>query len=155
MNATIKLLPEMKAICFEGFSKDSEIQAFTKMKEWIKESGSDKKTYRIFGHNIDSQGNITYGPKHAGYKILLDIDLSGIDTADLKTEIIQPGKFLVVRTEGEIGDVGNWLAEGWNKINDAIRIEKHKIKSSPRWFEEHIKTPKPDYVIVDLYIEIE
>jgi hypothetical protein len=30
-----------------------------------------------------------------------------------------------------------------------------KTKNPPRWFEEHIKTPNPDYVIVDLFLELE
>ena len=147
-------LPEFKAICFEGFSPDSELKAFNKMSKWLNMTKLEEH-YRIFGHNIDAQGNLSYEPQNAGYKILLVIDNYNFDLMDIKTEIIKPGKFLVTRTEGEIKNVGQWLMEGWGQVNKTIRDENLKTKNPLRWFEEHIKTPNPDYVIVDLYLELE
>lgn len=155
MEASIKFLPELNLICFEGFSPDSEIKAFNSMKAWIKDLGLIDLPYRVFGYNIDSQGNLSYDPQHAGYKVLLNINYSGIDVTNIKTEVIKPGKFLVVRTEGNIENVGQWLMEGWARINKTIQDENLKVKSAPRWYEEHIKTQNPDYMQVDLYIEIE
>ena len=155
METSITFLPELNVICFEAFSPDSEIKAFNSMKAWIKDFEVNDLTYRIFGQNIDSQGNLSYDPQHAGYKVMLHIDYSALDVAHLKTEVIKPGKFLVARTEGYIENVGQWIMEGWTRINKTIQDEHLKIKNAPRWYEEHIKTQKPDYMQVDLYIEIE
>lgn len=154
MKPLIIELPESRAVCFEGFSPDSEAKAFTKMSNWLKIARLEDH-YRIFGHNIDAQGNLSYDPQNAGYKILLVIDNFNFDLIESKTEIIKPGRFLVTRTEGEIKNVGQWLMEGWGKVNKSILDGNLKTKNSPRWFEEHIKTPNPDYVIVDLYLELE
>jgi len=154
MRPLIVDLPESKAICFEDYSPDSETKAFNKMSKWLNMTKLEKH-YRIFGHNIDAQGNLSYDPQNAGYKILLVLDSDNYDLINIKTEIIKPGKFLVTRTEGEIKNVGQWLMEGWGKVNKTILDENLKTKNSPRWFEEHIKTSDPDYVIVDLYLEIE
>ena len=145
-------LPEMKAVCFEGYSPDSETKAFNKMSQWLKIEELNKD-YRVFGHNIDAHGNLSFDPQNVGYKVLLVID--HFDPTDIKTEIIQPGKFLVTRAEGEIKHVGQWLMEGWGKVNKTVQDENIKVKSSPRWFEEHIKTSNPDYMIVDLFLELE
>ena len=145
-------LPEMKAVCFEGYSPDSETQAFNKMSQWLKIEEL-KKNYRVFGHNIDARGNLSFDPQNAGYKVLLVID--NYVPTDTKTEIIKPGKFLVTRTEGEIKNVGQWLMEGWGKVNKTVQDGNIKVKSSPRWFEEHIKTSNPNYMIVDLFLELE
>ena len=152
MNPLIVELPEMKAVCFEGYSPDSEIKAFEKMRKWLK-AEAIYKNYRIFGHNIDANGSLSFDPQNAGYKVYLVID--NYDPANIKTEIIKPGKFLVIRTEGEIKNVGQWLVEGWGKLNKTVQEENIKIKSSPRWYEEHIKTSVPDYIFVDLYLELE
>lgn len=154
MTPLIIELPESRAVCFEGFSPDSETKAFNKMSDWLNKNKFENH-YRIFGHNIDTLGNLSYDPQNAGYKILLVIDDFNFDLIDVKTEIIKPGRFLVTRTEGEIKNVGQWLMEGWGKVNKSIQDGNLKTKSSPRWFEEHIKTPNPDYVIVDLYLELE
>jgi hypothetical protein len=155
MEPLILTLPKMNVICFEAFSPESESKAFSKMKEWLKEFNSDNKPYRIFGHNIDLKGNLTYAPQHAGYKILLYIENFNIKSTNNKDEVINHGKFLVIRSEGQIENVGQWLPEGWNRLNQTIKDKKIKVKESPRWFEEHIRTEKPNYVIVDLYLEIE
>lgn len=154
MKPLILTLPEMNVVCFDAYSPDSETKVFSKMKEWLKEFNSDNKPYRVFGHNIDSKGNLTYEPQHAGYKILLYVENLNIKSANSKIEVISYGKFLVVRTAGQIENVGQWLVEGWNRLNQAIQDNKIKVKESPRWYEEHIRTEKPNYVIVDLYLEI-
>jgi hypothetical protein len=145
-------LSEMTAVCFEGYSPDSETKAFDKMKQWLKIE-KPNKDYRVFGHNIDAHGNLSFDPQNVGYKVYLVID--NFDPTDIKTEIIQPGKFLVTRTEGEIKNAGQWLMEGWGKVNKTVQDGNIKVKSSPRWFEEHIKTSNPDYMIVDLFLELE
>ncbi len=154
MTPLIIELPESRAICFEGSSPDSETKAFNKMSNWLNITKLENH-YRIFGHNIDAHGNLSYDPQNTGYKILLVIDNYNFDLVDIKTEIIKPGRFLVTRTEGEIKNVGQWLKEGWNKVNKSILDGNFKTKNPPRWFEEHIKTTDPDFVIVDLYLELE
>lgn len=146
-------LPEMNALVFDGYSPDSEMKAFGRMSEWIK-STKFEKPYRIFGYNIDSNGKLSFDPQNAGYRVLLVIeDINAV--ADLRKEIIKPGKFLVVRTEGYIKDVDQWLPAAWRKLNKAIQEENLKVKNPPRWYEEHIKSQRPDYMIVDLHLEVE
>jgi hypothetical protein len=146
-------LPEMNALVFDGYSPDPEIKAFGRMKDWINSVRSEK-SYRIFGYNIDSKGNLTYDPQNAGYRVLLVIENYNAG-AELQKEIIKPGKFLVVRTEGDIKDVGQWLPAGWTTLNKLIQEENLKVKNPPRWYEEHIKTLKTNYMIVDLHLELE
>src|SRR5512133_2088646 len=146
MKTSIKILPELKVVCFEGYSPEPELKAFKKVEEWIKDHPDDENR-RIFGHNIDSLGNLSLDPQNAGYKVLISVD-EYPDEENIKTEIITPGKFVVVSTGGKIEAAGQWVMEGWQKMNQLIDTEKLKVKSSPRWFEEHLQSPDPESMMM-------
>jgi DNA gyrase inhibitor GyrI len=154
MKATIKRLPELKVVCFEGYSPEPEMQAFRKVEEWIRDLPVDEDR-RIFGHNIDTEGNLSPDPQNAGYKVLVSVSDFPADLKGIKTDVINPGKFAVVSTGGKIESAGQWVMDGWQKMNQLIDSEKLKIKSSPRWYEEHLPSPDPDSMMMDLYLELE
>lgn len=153
MKTAIKRLPELKVVCFEGYSPDPEMQAFRKVEEWIRDQPADEDR-RIFGHNIDAEGNLSLDPQNAGYKVLVSVDDYPGDKG-IKTDLISPGKFVVVSIGGKIESAGQWVMEGWQKMNQLIDSENLKVKSSPRWFEEHLPSPDPDSMMMDLYLELE
>jgi predicted transcriptional regulator YdeE len=154
MNKSIRELPEMKAICFEGYSPDPEMKAFSKMEQWIRDLPEDSNR-RIFGHNIDTEGNLSFDPRNAGYKVLVTVDDFPGEDEGLQTEIVKPGKFLVVSTGGKIESAGQWIMEGWQTINQLIEKDNLKVKDQPRWFEEHLGSSDPDSLMMDLYLELE
>ena len=59
------------------------------MKDWLKIHKSEDKPQRIFGHNIDLNGKLTYDPQNAGYKVLVTIKAPIIKKSNVKTEIIE------------------------------------------------------------------
>ncbi|HLP71339.1 MAG TPA: hypothetical protein VK155_00455 [Bacteroidales bacterium] len=154
MKTSIRRLPELKVVSFEGYSPDPEMQAFRKVEEWIRDHPEDEDR-RIFGHNIDAEGKLSLDPQNAGYKVLVSVNDYPPEKKDLKTEVISPGKFLVVSTGGKIDSAGQWVMEGWQKMNQLIDSENLKVKSSPRWYEEHLPSPDPDSMMMDLYLELE
>ena len=158
MGVVIKQLPDMKAICFEGFAPDPEKEAREKMDAWFNKRNLKNTPHRIFGHNIDLDGNSAHNPENIGYKFIVaiddDPDLSG---DSVKTEIIKAGKFVVTGIEGSTeptpGD--NWITKGWEKLQKMIRHKDYKLKSPVRWFEEELEPSKPGNLRLDLYLEIE
>lgn len=155
MGVIIKELPKMEVVCFEGYAPDPEIKAFDKMKDWLNKHKSEDNPKRIFGHNIDLNGKLTYDPQNAGYKVLVAIEDNNIKKFNVKTEIIEAGRFIVTGIEGNIQSDGKWIMEGWGRLNKMIEKGDYKIKKAPRWFEEHLEPSKPGNLRLDLYLEIE
>jgi AraC-like DNA-binding protein len=161
MGVVIKDLPEMKVACFEGFTPDPENKAKQKMDRWLKENtvnSRNNKSYRIFGHNIDLNGNLSHNPDNEGYKFMVTIDGNvsfGKDTVN--TEIIKPGRFVVTGIEGNFGNdpKGKWITDGWKKLHKMIKKKGFKVKNGSRWFEEELEPSKPGNLRLDLYLEIE
>lgn len=153
MNTPITL-PDLKAFVFEGYGEECEMKAFGKMKVWLQEHHPQRSGYRIFGYNTDSEGNLTISPDHPGYKVLLVMEDRDTQRPG-KQELIPAGKFLVIRTEGMLENVMQWLPAGWMKMNGEISEKKYNVKVPTRWYEEHITTSVENYMIVDLYLEVE
>lgn len=155
MGVIIKDLPAMKVVTFEGFTPEPEHKAKKKMEEWIKKQNFNNKPYRIFGHNIDLEGNIDNNPQNVGYKFFVTIpnDVE-ISTDDVKTEMMQAGRFLVTGIEGDIEADDNWIGEGWQKLKKMIEQKRYKVKENCRWFEEELEPSKPGNLRLDLYVEI-
>ncbi|HEX2921273.1 MAG TPA: hypothetical protein VHO50_08925 [Bacteroidales bacterium] len=153
METSIRELTEMKAIIFEGFAPECENKAFGKMAEWRKKFKPGN--CRTFGHNIDADGNLSYDPEHVGYKIFLCPEKMPEKIGDTKPGFIKPGKFVVVRIGGKIEEAGQWVMEGWANVNKMIAKKKLKVKDKACWYEEHITTPDPGYILLDLYLEID
>lgn len=155
METSIRELPEMKAFCFEGYSPGPEVKAFSKMSCWMRQFNPEGRSYRVFGHNIDANGNLSYDPENAGYKLYVcGLDISR-EPEDIKSEIINPGIFAITRIEGSIENAGEWISEGWARVNRMIEEKQLKLKNNPRWFEEHLESPDPGYMMIDLYLELE
>lgn len=41
------------------------------MNQWLEKNYLENKPYRIFGHKIDLNGNLSYDPNNVGYKLWL------------------------------------------------------------------------------------
>ncbi len=157
MGVIVKELEEMKVASFTGFVPEPETRAHDAMSAWMKANRMEDKPHRIFGHNIDREGNLSCDPQNVGYKFMVTIDR--IDTtgfSEAKYETIKPGRFVVTGIEGCItGGDGTWITEGWQKMNEMIREKGYKVKQQPRWFEEELKPSLPGNLRLDLYLEIE
>ncbi|MDP3177703.1 MAG: AraC family transcriptional regulator [Spirochaetaceae bacterium] len=155
MGVVIRDLPEMLAVAFEGFAPEPESEAGAKLAAWQKEHPARGKPRRVFGHNIDLQGNLDHNPKNVGYKFLATIE-SLEEAAGERTEVIRAGRFAVTGIEGsfETDPTGRWIAEGWERMNSMIREKLFTAKACPRWFEEELEPEKPGNLRLDLYLEL-
>ena len=149
-------LPETDVVCFKGFNPDSEVKAFGKMKDWLKLNQLENQPRRIFGHNIESNGERSYSANPAGYKVLVTLDKKQHQFTETETEVIKPGKFLSLLVEGDFETDGEWIMQGWLQMNEIVRDKNYKVKSDkPRWFEEHLKPSESDKFRLNLLLEIE
>jgi hypothetical protein len=147
----------MHALCFDGFAPEPESKAHEGMDAWLKRSGYGKP-YRIFGHNIDRDGNLSHDPHNIGYRFLITVDLGRLAAGDkAKAKTVAPGRYVVNGIEGDInaGDP-TWIGEGWMRMNEMIEKKGYKKHPCPaRWFEEELEPSKPGNLRLDLYVEIE
>ena len=158
MGVLVKELPAMKVACFEGFAPEPEKKAIDTMHNWLKKHQKQDKPRRIFGHNIDRQGNLSHEPENEGYKVLVTIDDEDLaENHEVKTEVIAPGRFVVTGIEGDIqaDPQGKWIMAGWQKMNKMIEQKGYKIKCPARYYEEELEPSKPGLLRLDLYLEIE
>lgn len=156
MGVIIKELTAMEAFYFTGFQPNPEEKAFAALESWKKELGKEDMGGRIFGHNIDKSGNISYEPENEGYKVLIVPDCS-IDDLTGEKETIQGGTFAVTGIEGNFEEdpMGKWIMEGWQRMNEMVEKKGYKVKEPARWFEEQLTPSKPGNLRMDLYIEIQ
>jgi AraC family transcriptional regulator len=158
MGVIVKELPEMRVACFEGYAPDPENKAHAKMVEWLKANGLSDYPRRVFGHNIDLQGNLSYEPENEGYKVMVTIDQNKKAAGgNVKFDVIKSGKFVVTGIEGnfETDKSGRWIMDGWQKMNNMVCEKGYKIKQPVRYFEEELEPSKPGNLRLDLYLEIE
>jgi AraC-like DNA-binding protein len=156
MGVIIKKLSEMEAYVFTGFQPNPEGKAFSALEEWKEKNNREDIPSRIFGHNIDKDGNISYEPENEGYKMLFVMEKQKENPSGEK-EIINQGKFVVTGIEGnfENDSEGRWIMEGWERMNQMVEKKGYKVKEPVRWFEEHLEPSKPGNLRLDLYLEIE
>lgn len=158
MGVIVKKLHNMKALAFEGFAPDPEEKARKQMDEWFESKDLNNLHRRIFGHNIDLEGNLDNNPDNVGYKFLVTVSDNLILSNDsVKTDIIKAGKFVVTGIEGSLHSDANgkWITEGWQKLHTMIEKKGYKVKSPCRWFEEELEPSKQGNLRLDLYLEIE
>lgn len=158
MGVIVKKLPQMKALAFSAFAPQSEDKAIASMNEWLNSKKLNDSPRRVFGHNIDRNGNVSNDPQNEGYKILLCLDNSDdIDTDGGTIEIIQAGTFIATGIEGSFEEDPScrFIVEGWQRMNKMAEEKNYKIKQPARWFEEQLEASKPGNMRLDLYIEIE
>ncbi len=158
MGVIVKSLSEMRVATFEGFAPEPEHKAKKIMEEWLNQKDLKNKPHRIFGHNIDLNGNINHNPENVGYKFFVTIsDELNLREINVETEVIKGGKFVVTGIEGNIdSDPDNrWITEGWEKLHKMIEHKGYRIKDNCRWFEEELEPSNPGNLRLDLYLEIE
>ena len=154
MGVVIKELPEMAAAAFTGFAPDPEDRAREKRDEWLKARPARGKPLRIFGYNVDAQGQLDCEPENSGYKFLVCLSDPGeADGAPLET--IKAGRFAVTGVEGTYADAGTFIPAGWGRMNEMIAAKGFKTKQPVRWFEEELEPSLPGKLRLDLYLEIE
>ena len=157
MGIIVKELPEMTVVCFEAYHPNAENKASVKRDAWIAKKKMEKRPYRVFGHNIMSDGRMAPGHECDGYRFMVSIDDPTGLSAEDKEDIIAPGRFLVTGIEGnfETDPEGQWIMAGWRKMNDMVEKKKYQIKEGARWFEEVLEPVQPGNLRLDLYLEIE
>ncbi len=157
MGIIVRELPEITVVCFEAYHPNAEIKASEKRDAWIAKKKMKKRPYRVFGHNIMSDGKMAAGHECDGYRFMVSIDDPTRLSAEDKKDTIAPGRFLVTGIEGNIDTdpEGQWIMAGWRKMNDMVEKKKYRIKEGARWFEEELEPVKPGDLRLDLYLEIE
>lgn len=157
MGVIIKKLTEMKAVTFSAFQPSPEDKANTAMEEWKKQYNPENNPQRIFGHNIDKQGNSASDPENVGYKILLTTENIEYSSQNSVKEIIPSGTFVITGIEGNFTDDpnGSWISEGWKRMDEMVKKKGYSVKSPGCWYEERIEPSKPGNLRLDLYMEIE
>lgn len=156
MGVIVKELPETLTVSFTGFSPEPERKAKEKMHRWLSLQGSGKKPRRIFGHNMDHQGNQENSPENTGYKFLVSLE-NAAEGAGQTVEKIPAGKFVVTGIEGNISEdpTGSFIKNGWERMNQMIRSQNYSVKKNGRWFEEELEPQQQGNLRLDLYVEID
>jgi AraC-like DNA-binding protein len=157
MGVIVKELDDMKVACFDGFAPEPESKAFKKMEEWKTKQKSFVKPYRVFGYNIDRNGNMAHDPDNLGYRVMLTLDAEYPQDDTTHYQTIKAGKFVVTGIEGNLKDDpgGKWITAGWQKLHTMITDKGYKVKCPVRYFEEELEPSKPGNLRLDLYLEIE
>jgi AraC-like DNA-binding protein len=157
MGVLTKELPTMTAICFDGFEPDPELEAERKMEAWMSRHPEVLGAHRIFGHNIDFDGNLAFEPKNVGYRVMVTVpeaDPAIVDDARYMT--IEAGTFVVTGIEGSFAEdpTGAWITEGWRRLQEMMRRNGMQMHPSCRWYEEWLDPIEPGNTRMDLYSEI-
>ena len=155
MGVIVKELPRLVAVAFEGYAPEPETKAKAAFEAWASKHPAAGKPRRLFGHNIDAEGNLA-GPEYAGYKFLATIE-SPDEARGAKMEVIEAGRFAVTGIEGNFANdpAGTWIMEGWKRMNAMFEEKGFRGKAGGRWFEEELEPATHGNLRLDLYREIE
>lgn len=149
MGVIVKELEKINAVTFSALGKGCEERAKAQVDRWLKENSL--KNYRIFGHNVDKDGNQENNPQNSGYKFY-------IASNELQSsEYIDQGKFVVtgIEVDFSLDPSGSAIPKGWDRLQAMVEEKGYKIKDGARWFEEELIPQKPGNLRLDLYLEIE
>lgn len=148
MGVIVKKLEAMNGIMFDGFGDNPEDQAKNKMNAWLK-LNPNKNKYRVFGYNIDENGDLNNETNNLGYRFILITDYDEV--------VISPGIFVVTGIEGNFSSDpdGKWIKDGWDKLSQMVKEKNYKIKKPIRWYEEELEPQKDGNLRLDLYLETE
>ena len=155
MGVLTRTLASTDVVYFDGFRPDPEHQAEDQMRTWLAEHADQVGPHRIFGHNIDREGNVSHEPENEGYRVLVTIP-HALEVTDASRGEIPGGTFVVTGIEGSFADdpTGSWVMEGWQRMNTMIEQEGIEVPPTPRWFEEWLEPAEPGTTRMDLYLEI-
>jgi hypothetical protein len=154
MGVVIKELPDMLAVAFDGYAPEPESNAHAGLDAWSAQHPVSGRPPRIFGYNIDRDGNLDCKPQNIGYRFIATIE-SPAEAGGARVLHIQAGKFAVTGIEGKADSTGEWIGQGWQRLNAMIAEKGFKVKSPVRWFEEELEPSQPGNLRLDLYLEIE
>lgn len=157
MGVIVKKMPAAEALAFDGFAPNPEDKAFAAMAAWLAERGLESAPRRVFGHNIDRQGNLSNNPQNEGYRVLLCLEsLDGVDARGARRTTMAAGSFVVTGIEGscENDPSGAWITAGWGRLIEMVKAKNYNSHPSGRWFEEHLEPSAPGNMRLDLYSEI-
>ena len=157
MGVLTKSLPEMTVAIFDGYNPDPEWQAIGKMEAWLEDHGDAIGPHRVFGHNIDEEGNLAFEPANVGYRILVTVPEAALPFDDeTRLHTIEAGTFVVTGIEGSFEEdpSGSWVTAGWRRLNEMVKRNGLQVHSSQRWFEEVLEPVEPGNTRFDLYLEL-
>jgi AraC-like DNA-binding protein len=158
MGVVTKTLPDLHVVHFDGFRPEPEQTAGRRMTEWVASHPGLVGRHRIFGHNIDRDGNLSHEPANEGYRIEVTVpDGTTPAEADRDIHTMRAGRFIVTGIEGSFADdpTGAWITEGWRRLQEMLRRSELDIHPSCRWFEEWLEPVTPGHTRLDLYLEVD
>ena len=156
MGLIVKELPETRTVTFCGFAPEPEQHAKQLLLEWLHRHPTPGKPRRIFGHNINREGQQEDLPENSGYKFYASL-AEHESPGGGNYEVIRPGRFLVTGIEGSLQDnpAGEFITAGWERMQRIIGSTGYTIKEHARWFEEELEPTTSGNLRLDLYLEIE
>lgn len=157
MGVLTRSLEDMTVASFDGFKPDPEYAAQRKMEAWMEDHPDAVGSHRIFGHNIDAEGQLAHEPDNHGYQLQLTVPETALPLGDgAHLGKIEAGLFIVTGIEGSLQEdpTGAWITEGWRRLQEMMKRNGLQIHPSYRWFEEWLDPVEPGNTRLDLYLEI-
>jgi AraC-like DNA-binding protein len=157
MGVLTRSLEDMTVACFDGFKPDPEYTAQRMMEAWMERHPDAVGSHRIFGHNIDAEGQLAHEPDNYGYQLELTVPEAALPLGDgAHPGKIGAGLFIVTGIEGSFQEdpTGAWITDGWRRLQEMMNRNGLQIHPSCRWFEEWLEPVEPGNSRLDLYLEI-
>jgi DNA gyrase inhibitor GyrI len=146
-------LPAMKLVCFNGFGRNPENQAWDKLKKWAREKGQWDSPHRFFGYNDPDPSP---GSPNYGYAALMTVEESIQPSSEIHI-VDSPGGLYAVFTV-HAGPQGEGIFEAWQELNTWVENSQYRSECCKRqWLEESMTLVKhlPDSsFILDLHLPI-
>ena len=134
----IVTLPPMRVICFNGFGRMPEDQAYTKASTWLKANGmwGDWKSHKFFGYNNPDPSP---GSPNYGYDVWITVDDSVQPGGEGRIIDFQGGLFAVAHVHA--GPEGQGIHEKWQELAAWVENSRYTPEfHSRQWLEE---SPNP------------
>lgn len=155
MGVLTRKLDDMTVVCFDGFGPNPEDAAFQAMAAWSEEHHDLAGGRRVFGYNIDREGDLAFESENEGYRVCVTVP-DDVEVG-MPTSVIEAGTFLVTGVEGSFEEdpSGAWVGEGWTRFTEMAKRQGVAFHPSRRWFEEVLEPTQVGRTRFDLYVEIE
>ncbi len=147
----VKLEP-MRIICFNGFGKEPESLAYSKMIAWAKAKGlfTDGKEHRFFGYNNPDP---TPGSPNYGYDVWVSVDETIQPDGEARLIEFTSGLYAVTRCE--VHNPWEDIPAAWKKLVNWVEHSKYRC-TTHLCLEEHIgvETLEGGEFTLDLFLPI-
>jgi AraC family transcriptional regulator len=144
-------LAPMRVMCFNGFGKSPEDQAYTKASTWMKKNGlwEQRTKHRFFGFDnpTPSPGSPNYG-----YDVWVTVDES-VQAGDGGRVIDFPGGLFAI-TQIHAGPNGEGIFDAWQSLASWVEHSQYTPEFSNRQCLEESPDPfqgSPDGFTIILY----